>query len=791
MSWITGLVGVLKPDGTRADGANYRGQQQPVVLKLPVGSNPTSRDLGNGTTEVTFELGDATAVPEYATLAAARAATPPANGTLIRIVTPPGEFRYSSGSGAGFADDGRTILKPDSVLLASNGRYFSTRASATVPTFDALRGLRGSNQDHVHVQAHTTFGDGGGGIFDRAAIGSYVDDGGTVATAGSNAWVRRDAANGHALLTWWGADPTGTVAADTAFTAANTWQQIAPSQRSIHVPDGTFRLDAVHDITGNNYTLTGNGRTSILRRVTKSPTVSLFRFTVAIAALKIRGINVIGDGDGVSDPCGLAVFDLTTGGACWYGFDVDISIHGGWQYSVFASGTSTTRGAFQWGRLGLQINMEAPQLYGNHGIYTGGGASDGGYFNACQIHIDAYNLRGTALYLRQMPDYPGGGYALRVSGSAQGCGRGFHLIHGNKTRFVDWAEEANRAGSILDSTDRILFENCEVGGLSQIAATRTRFVNTNGEIAEDADTYGAVYPESVSGITGVIARVNMSSHGGGMFASSGHSWATPAGFGEQDPPNIVLGGDMARFVSASVIWGSTGSYVAEKCGDGCTDTTAPTGGRFSALISGSVPGSTWYQQFRIAPPLGDEWLHCPVTATLKFRMGTGTDEPAMAITQTGFGGVASVIGPSGFAPIACEDGWTYVTMATRITADMLTNGISVTVYGRANTEFYLADVSGHLAYEIPRAFSRCEQSPFYRSISVTSAGLLRGESTGTPAITTDPVFSQALIDGDYLVETAPTIETNSGGLSFMTTGYVRNSSAWHSVCPLIDQVGVP
>ena len=130
--------------------------------------------------------------PTFADYANFRAAGELANGTIFKIVSPPGEFRYSTTSGAGWADDGRTILKPTSVALGSNGRAFSTASGAVCPTFDALRGLKSGHQDHVHLQSHTTFGDGGGGIFDRVAVGSYVDDGGTVAVAGAYAYVRRE-----------------------------------------------------------------------------------------------------------------------------------------------------------------------------------------------------------------------------------------------------------------------------------------------------------------------------------------------------------------------------------------------------------------------------------------------------------------------------------------------------------------------------------------------------------------------------------------------------------------------
>jgi len=168
-------------------------------------STGTAFTIDNG--EVSIVSDGSGVVLEFANVTAFRASVPLADGTVFRIVSPPGEFRYSTTSGAGWADDGRTILKPTSVALGSNGRAFSTSAGATCPTFDALRGLFSGYQDHVHLQSHTTFGDGGGGIFDRVAVGSHVDDGGTVAVAGAYAYVRRDAGKGYTEACWWGLDP--------------------------------------------------------------------------------------------------------------------------------------------------------------------------------------------------------------------------------------------------------------------------------------------------------------------------------------------------------------------------------------------------------------------------------------------------------------------------------------------------------------------------------------------------------------------------------------------------------
>lgn len=189
MSWITGIVGILKSDGTRADRANYRGQHQPVILKFPTAANPQSRDRGDGTTEVSFDL---------------------TQGAIV--------------SGRGFASI-------DSTGFAAASNVAELRANPQLITAGSIR-----------LDCHTYPGCGGGDLYwDPTALG--IDDNGSLfAVDGVSVgrWKRRDE-NGDVRN--WGADPSGVVDSSAAFEAALN------SGIPIYV-EGTYRLLSTVHHTG-------------------------------------------------------------------------------------------------------------------------------------------------------------------------------------------------------------------------------------------------------------------------------------------------------------------------------------------------------------------------------------------------------------------------------------------------------------------------------------------------------------------------------------------------------------
>lgn len=188
---------------------------------------------------------------EYADHAEFRASPAPADGTVFRIVSPCGEYRYSSSSGAGWADDDDTLLRPDSVNVNSNGRAFSTRASehaATVAAFRAMKGLLGRAK-HVHIESHTTFGDGGGGILDIKAVGSYVDNNGTIFTNGEIAGIRRGASTRYAEAAWFGVR-NGSVDNSAALNAVTDY---LADNSELWLPGGTVYIADTWHLTNRRF----------------------------------------------------------------------------------------------------------------------------------------------------------------------------------------------------------------------------------------------------------------------------------------------------------------------------------------------------------------------------------------------------------------------------------------------------------------------------------------------------------------------------------------------------------
>lgn len=176
---------------------------------------------------------------EHADHATFRASPAPADGAVFRIISPPGEFRYSSSTGAGWADDDDTLLKPASVNVNSNGRAYSTRASEHAATFEAFRAMKGllGRAKHVHVESHTTFGDGGGGVLDVRPVGPYVDNDCTVFVNGTAAGIRRDADGVSVSAAWCGLDRTGGVDCTSKLQALH---DAIEADTEVQFPRGTY-----------------------------------------------------------------------------------------------------------------------------------------------------------------------------------------------------------------------------------------------------------------------------------------------------------------------------------------------------------------------------------------------------------------------------------------------------------------------------------------------------------------------------------------------------------------------
>ncbi len=140
-----------------------------------------------------FTGGGGASTTAVADLAALRAVSTPTAGQTFNVLSPPsGPWVYSSTTGANFADDGATLIKPTSVALASNGRWYSTAAAPVVATIAQLRLAVSGQQASISVQAYSALGDGGGGVFDYDSTDTTsADDSGTVIVAGTLRYKRR------------------------------------------------------------------------------------------------------------------------------------------------------------------------------------------------------------------------------------------------------------------------------------------------------------------------------------------------------------------------------------------------------------------------------------------------------------------------------------------------------------------------------------------------------------------------------------------------------------------------
>lgn len=124
------------------------------------------------------------------------------------IQSPGSNWVWSASTGAGFESDDVTIIRPTSVLLGSNGRWYNTSASPVVTTYAAARLAVSGQQPTISVQARSALNDGGGGIFDYDSTDtSSSDDGALILVAGTRRYKRRF--SGPVDVRWFGAKSDG------------------------------------------------------------------------------------------------------------------------------------------------------------------------------------------------------------------------------------------------------------------------------------------------------------------------------------------------------------------------------------------------------------------------------------------------------------------------------------------------------------------------------------------------------------------------------------------------------
>lgn len=194
MGFLTGILRILDAAGNRVDTPDSSGDFRPITLKLAAGLSAVCEQTDDGFSTVTVTGsggggGTSIALSDHA---AFRALPSMLDGTVVSFQDPEGVWIYSSGKGAGTADDDRDVLKLTATSLGSNGRLF--RANATIfNTMSDLR-VRGllTNQPTIALLGYYAPRDNGAWVYDYdPADTTSTDNGGSVLVIGARRYKGR------------------------------------------------------------------------------------------------------------------------------------------------------------------------------------------------------------------------------------------------------------------------------------------------------------------------------------------------------------------------------------------------------------------------------------------------------------------------------------------------------------------------------------------------------------------------------------------------------------------------
>jgi hypothetical protein len=210
-------------------------------------------------------------VKTFADLAALREETAETftDGDGVVILAPPMSLVWSSSTGASFVDDdGVTNVKLTETTVSDPGRFYPTTitgSSVQVATVVALQAMQntiasGIYPKAIHLLAYAAYGDGGGGHFIVDPTDSTsTDNGGTLFVTAGGLRAKRQYL-GSPSITFWGASPTGTAAANTTAIHA-AW---AATGGVCSMPDALFNITTLYwTYPGGRFT--GMGPNSELR----------------------------------------------------------------------------------------------------------------------------------------------------------------------------------------------------------------------------------------------------------------------------------------------------------------------------------------------------------------------------------------------------------------------------------------------------------------------------------------------------------------------------------------------
>lgn len=756
MGFIAGLIDVVDHLGRRLVKPNSLGNYQPVRLKLWPGASTTCVDRGDGTSEL--QIAAPSDVLSFATNADFRAATPPADGTFFRVVSPAGEFRYSASSGAGWADDNNTILKPNSVLIGSNGRAYSTKASEHAATFAAARAMRGliGHARHVHIESHTqresagTAADGGGGVFDVIDPGDYAysDDNGTVLICADGAvLVRRSRTAERVTPKWWGGAAdynrnagTGGANDDAALHAALAYAVAV--KKTLFIPDGNWKLTAPLALSKGVSIRCESFERCVIHCLCDIPLV---------AASGVTDFKVDGGAWLATGVDHTVLFDI------WGTFntDVDIALGGAWTVGVQCYRDAGARAGagywytgslrvrdFQWtstsgftqpakpalpiSLVGEFIDLSVRPDY-NQPTNTAVGCLIENYSGAISHDVQVEGLIGgngathkpdIAIHIKNIKNVTTG----RIY--AEACGAGIY--------FEDcWGVAC--LGTV--SGDTIVFDGCtNIKTVPQL--TYVKYVDCTGPNGQGGG-FGT------AGLTGAWESDNVDLVDTGFSFQSGQVYAK-AGWTYVDQENLLLHGDFRRWTSG-VPWGWTWTINAgasiTQCGTGLVDTTKTADSPYCAHLvtdgSSIISGLT-----KLTGPLGNQYLGSTVSFSAKIKRTAGT--VIMKIANSS--GVASGDLWVHLNTTPAEDGFVLFTGQCKITANEQ-SGLYLMLIAATNVDVYVGPIEVHFGRQVCRAYAPPRRT-FDGSIERNAAGNLILSASSVPG-STDPFYGKAYLERDF------------------------------------------
>lgn len=458
-------------------------------------------------------------------------------------------------------------------------------------------------------------------------------------------------------------------------------------------------------------------------------------------------------------------------------FDIDLSILGGFEKAFHvAYGTGQGGlGGMQWGALRLSdiprpgtAHLPANMLWVES------------YVNACRIELQTRGLTGASCTLRN--GY-GGNYSI-FTGTSQGDHIGFDVAPGATPngscfgmRVVDWKEEANTLPSYFEGATDLELTG---GGLDNKVILQgcrdTKVINHLGAV-DERNSVGTRYVGGLYSGVGVVERENASGVTDAPFRDYAHSTlANAAGFGISDPENIWPFGDFERELSADWgtipgVWAAT-PVTAVKCGAGLSDTThyGTTPHCYKVSTSG---GSPVQLLFKLSGPLPGHMVGCYISAS--FKVKTAQNVASITYGAHPIGGNPVTYSPSG-GSIDEGSGWVMLSGTYKLTADIIAGGIGFGISFPATHTVYLAECCASFGCVLPRIFRPCTR-PLYSPTSRIESGVLTIRVVDYASIA-DVGQNVGFNNGDRVDLISPSVQTSSGGLTYVTEGYDRAGGVW-------------